>query len=191
MSTLQYFNVPLDGQRGNIMMPKPKNRFRLRVFNFGPTLGGIEFTQNIMSMTQPTLTYPEQEVHSFNSTAYYAGKHNWSTFSVTLRDDITNSVLALVGHQVQKQSNHLQQTSALSGSNYKFDMKLDALDGAEGVLSTWHYEGCFVTSWEGTDWDYSTGDPATVQLTIRPDNATLEGDLFPKNPQLTSGFFIN
>jgi len=191
MSTLQYFNVPLDGQRGNIMMPKPKNRFRLRVFNFGPILGGIEFTQNVASMTEPGLTHPEQEVHSYNSTAYYAGKHNWSTFNVTLRDDITNSVLRLVGHQMQKQTNHLQQTSALAGSNYKFDMKLDAMDGAEGVLATKHFEGCFVQSWEGTDWDFSTSDPATIQLTIRPDNVIVENGLFPVNPELTTGFFIN
>ena len=191
MSTLQYYSVPLDGQRGNLMMPKPKNRFRLRVFNFGPGTGGIDFTQNVVSMTMPSQTNPEQAVHSYNSTAYYGGKLELGTFTVTLRDDVSNSAMRLISYQLQKQTNRLQQTTALSAASYKFDMKLDAMDGGDGILSTWWYEGCFLQGYEGTDWDFSSSDPATIQLTIRPDNATLEGDLFPINPVLNASTFIN
>ena len=191
MTTLQNFSVPFDGQRGNLLMPKPKNRFRVRVFNFGPITGGLNFTQNVQTCNRPSLQHAEHEVHSYNSTGYYLGKHTWNPLEITLRDDITQSVAKLIWYQMQKQMNHLQQTSPLAGVNYMFDTKVDTLDGADGVLETIHYEGCMVQSVNGGDWDYSTADPSTYQLTVRFQNATGEGDLYPVAPGLTIGSTLN
>jgi hypothetical protein len=191
MTTLQNFNIPYDGQRGNQLMPKPKNRFRVRVFNFGPVSGGMDFTQNVMTANRPNIQHAEHEVHSYNSTGYYAGKPTWSPLEITLRDDVTNAVARLVYYQIQKQMNHLQQTTPLAGVNYMFDTKVDTLDGADGVLETVHYEGCFIQSYNGGDWDYSTADPSTIQLSIRFQNCTVEGGLFPLVPVLNSGLTLS
>jgi hypothetical protein len=191
MTTVQNFAVPLDGQRGSIIMPKPKNRFRVRVFNFGPVSGGLDFTQNVQTCNRPNMQHAEHEVHSFNSTGYYAGKVTWSPLEIALRDDVTGAVAKLVFYQMQKQQNHLQQTTPLAGVNYMFDTKVDTLDGGDAVLETVHYEGCFIQSYNGGDWDYSTADPSTLTLSIRFQNCTAEGDLMPLNPVLSMGSTLN
>ena len=187
MTTTQNFAVPLDGTKGTLLMPKPKNRFRVRVFNFGPVTGGLTFTQNVQTCNRPNLTHDEHEVHSYNSIGYYAGKGKWNPLEITLRDDVTSSVAKLIWHQMQKQMNHIQQTTPLAGVSYMFDTKVDALDGGENALETYYYEGCFITAVNGGDWDYASSDASTYQLTIRFQNCTGEGDLFPLAPAISLG----
>ncbi len=185
-TTLQNFGVPLGGGagRGGILMPKPKFRFRVRVVNFGPVAGGIELSQQVQSVGRPTVASSPVEVHSYNSVGYYAGKAAWSSISLVVRDDVTNAVSRLVGHQEQKQMNHFQQTTALAGGNYKFQMFIETLDGGDdGVLEAWFLEGCFLENIEYDTFEYSSSDPMQITMTIRYDNATQEGGLMPLNPQ--------
>lgn len=189
-TTLSAFGVPMGGGagRGGIIMPKPKLRFRVRVINFGPVAGGIELSQQVVSCGRPTVASSPVEVHSYNSIAYYAGKPVWSSVSLVVRDDVTNAVTRLVGHQEQKQMNHMTQTSALAGSNYKFQMFIETLDGGDdGVLESWFLEGCFLENIEWDQHDYSSSDPMTITMTIRYDNAHQENGLMPINPQIGVG----
>lgn len=193
MTTLQNFGVPLGGGsgRGGILMPKPKHRFRVRVINFGPIAGGLELTQQVVSVSRPTVAQQPVEVHSYNSVAYYAGKHQWNSIDLTVRDDVTNAVAKLVGHQEQKQMNHFEQTSALAGSNYKFEAYIETLDGGnDGMLEQWYLEGCFLEQINYGEFDYSTADAMTIQMTVRYDNATQSGGLMPENPELKTGPMI-
>lgn len=193
MSTLQNFGVPLGGGtgRGGILQPKPKHRFRVRVFKFGPVASGIELTQQVMSVSRPTVASSPVEVHSYNSIAYYAGKPVWNSVELSVRDDVTNAVSRLVGHQEQKQMNHFQQTSAMAGSNYKFEMYIETLDGGnDGMLEQWWLEGCFLENINYDQFDYSTADPMTIQMTIRYDNATQQGGLMPLLPEIGTGYMI-
>lgn len=193
MSTLQNFGVPMgDGTgRGGILQPKPKHRFRVRVFNFGPSSGGINLTQQVMSVTRPTSASSPVEVHSYNSIAYYASKAVWQEVELVVRDDVTNAVSRLVGHQEQKQLNHFEQTSALAGQNYKFEMFIETLDGGnDGVLEQWTLEGCFLSNINYDNFDYSTSDPTTISMTVRYDNATQEDGLMPLFPELQEGTMV-
>lgn len=193
MSTLQNFGVPLGGGagRGGILQPKPKHRFRVRVISFGPVAGGLELTQQVVSVARPTLSQDPVEVHSYNSLAYYAGKHKWNSIELTIRDDVTNAATKLVGHQIQKQMNHFEQTTPLAGSNYKFEAYIETLDGGnDGVLEQWYLEGCFLENVNYEQFDYSTADAMTIQMTIRYDNATQQGGLMPLVPDLKTGPMI-
>ena len=172
-------------------MPKPKHRFRVRVINFGPVAGGLELTQQVVSVSRPTIQQSPVEVHSYNSTAYYAGKHQWNSIDLTVRDDVTNAVTKLIGHQEQKQMNHFEQTSALAGSNYKFEAYIETLDGGnDGMLEQWYLEGCFLEQTNYSEFDYTTADAMTIQMTIRYDNATQSGGLMPDAPELKTGPMI-
>ncbi|RYF12646.1 MAG: hypothetical protein EOO77_17095 [Oxalobacteraceae bacterium] len=172
-------------------MPKPKHRFRVRVINFGPIAGGLELTQQVVSVSRPTVAQQPVEVHSYNSVAYYAGKHSWNSIDLSVRDDVTNAVAKLVGHQEQKQMNHFEQTSALAGSNYKFEAYIETLDGGnDGMLEQWYLEGCFLEQINYGEFDYSTADAMTIQMTVRYDNATQSGGLMPENPELKTGPMI-
>jgi hypothetical protein len=192
-TTLSKFGVPLGGTdgRGGILQPKVKWKWRVRVVNFGPIAGGIEFTQQVQSVNRPQVQQDAVEVHSYNSTAYYAGKAKWQSVELSVRDDVTNSVSRLVGHQVQKQMNHFEQTSFLSGQNYKFQMFIENMDGGnDAVLEQWFLEGCWLEQVNYDQMEYSSNDPLLIQMSVRYDNATQSGGLMPTIPDLIPGSLI-
>ena len=188
-STLQNFGVPLGtGGRAGILMPKLKNRFRVSLLNF---LGGQEpvaFTQQVITVARPKVSFEPVEVHAYNSIAYYAGKAKWDTIAVTVRDDISNSVSALIGRQLMYQMNFFNQTVATSAGSFKFDMLVETLDGGNdngapddiatfgggAALETWYYEGCFLSDVNYQAFDYATSEAMTIEMTVRFDNATTE-----------------
>jgi hypothetical protein len=79
----------------------------------------------------------------------------------------------------------------LAASNYKFGMLVDVMDGGnDTVLEEWVFEGCFLASINYGTLEYSSADAVTIALSIRFDNTTLSGGLFPTSPSLLSGPFI-
>lgn len=188
--TLSKFGVPLGGGagRGGILQVKYKYRFRVRVVNFGPIAGGIELTQQVQSVGKPSIQHSTQEVHAYNSVAYYAGKHEWQTIQLVCKDDITNSVSRLVGHQLQKQLNHFEQTGFTSGINYKFVMMIETMDGGnDGVLETWTLEGCFLQDVDYSELAYDDSGFQTITMTVRYDSATLGDGLMTNLPEMIPG----
>jgi hypothetical protein len=173
MANLAKFGIPLDGNKLGILQPKQKYRFRVVWQNFGENNGLREMTANVVTCTRPKITYPEVELHSYNSVAWIQGKHTFDPIEITLRDDITNAVISSVGAQVQKQMNHFEQTSAVAGINYKFSMEIHSMDGTNNEqLESWVLDGCWIQAAAYGDGDYASGDPNIVTLTIRYDNAT-------------------
>jgi hypothetical protein len=173
MANLAKFGIPLDGNKLGILQPKQKYRFRVVWQNFGENNGLREMTANVVTCTRPKISWSEAELHSYNSVAWIQGKHTFDMIEITLRDDITNSVISSVGAQVQKQMNHFEQTSAVAGINYKFSMEIHALDGTDNdQLESWVLDGCWLHDTAYGDNDYASGDPNIVTLTIRFDNAT-------------------
>jgi hypothetical protein len=173
MANLAKFGIPLDGNKLGILQPKQKYRFRVIWKNFGENNGLREMTANVMTCTRPKVSYDEVQLDSYNSRAWIQGKHTFDPIEIELRDDITNSVISSVGAQVQKQMNHFEQTSAVAGINYKFAMEIHSLDGTDNEqLESWELDGCWLLSATYGDADYASGDPQTVKLSIRFDNAT-------------------
>lgn len=191
MSTLTKFGVPMgpDGQEGRkgILQPKLKYRFRVRTINFGPVGNQSYFTQQVMTVDKPKITQEPVKLDVYNSVAYVAGKHEWQTITVKLRDDITNSIAQLVGYQMQKQVNHYEQTSPSAGVNYKFDMYIETMDGGNvTVLEQWFLEGCWITETSSEGLDYAEGAGVqSIELTVRYDNAT-STELMNPSPVLTN-----
>jgi hypothetical protein len=191
VDTLSKFGVPINGARNGMLMPKIKHRFRVRVNNFGPIAGGLELTQQVVSVDRPNVSFDNTAVHSYNSVMYYANKPMWQAINLTARDDITNSLSALVGHQLQKQMNFFEQTSVAAGINYKFQTIIEILDGGNTtVFETWTLEGCFLESVNYQNLEYSSSEAVDIQMTVKFDNATLGGGLFTTSPQNTSGVSI-
>lgn len=173
MSTLSKFGVPISGgQRNGLLHPKQGYRFRVRFSGFGLDQLNREMTQQIVSVTRPGYSQEVITIDSYNSKAYIAGKHEWSTVEVTMRDDITNAINSAIGAQMQKQVNHYEQTSAVSGSNYKFNMSIDSLDGTNNEeLESWDLEGCWISEVSQPEGDYSSSEANIISMTVRYDNA--------------------
>ncbi len=188
MSTLQNFGIPTGpGQgRGGILQPKVKFKFRVIVTNFGIPAGSIALTQQVTAVGRPHFTSEAVPVHAYNSVAYFGGKPTWEPVTLTVRDDITNSVSSLVGAQLTKQQNFFTQVSPASAGNYKFQMLIDTMDGSDDtVLEEWFLEGCFLTDTNYEGFDYSSSESMTIEMSIRYDNATQVGGLMPMLPLLS------
>jgi hypothetical protein len=107
---------------------------------------------------------------------YLQGKPEWSEVTVNFRDDANGSVALLIGEQIQKQFDFAEQASAVSGIDYKFITRFEALDGGNGAstpiaLETWELYGCFISNVNYNDFNYGTNDAATITLQLRYDNA--------------------
>ena len=180
VSSLTRFTVPLGGNQSattqGLLMPKLKFRFRGTFENFGVSNPKTEMTKQIMSFARPQITFDPIEIPIYNSKIYIAGRPTWTAVAVTLRDDAGGNVSRLVGEQLQKQFDFMEQASAASGSDYKFVTTLEMLDGGNGtteptVLETWQLYGCFLTDVNYGDVDYGSNDPVTIALSVRYDNA--------------------
>lgn len=180
-ASLSRFTVPLSTNQSasaqGLLMPKLKFRFRVTFEGFGVSQPTTELTKQVMDMTRPTATFESMEIPVYNSRIYYAGKPTWEAVTCTLRDDAGGEVARRVGEQLQKQFDFMEQSSAASGIDYKFITKFEVLDGGNGaneptVLETWELYGCFVASANYGDAAYNNnGDPMTIALQIRYDNA--------------------
>lgn len=180
VSSLTRFTVPLGGDQSastqGLLMPKLKFRFRVTFDNFGVSNPKTELTKQVMTFARPQLTFDPVEIPVYNSRVYIAGRPTWSVVSCSLRDDAGGNVTRLVGEQLQKQFDFMEQASASSGIDYKFISKLEVLDGANGniepvVLETWEMYGCFLTDVNYNEADYGSNDPMTITMQIRYDNA--------------------
>ena len=170
--------VASDNAGGNqgLLMPKLQFRFRVNFLNFGTDTSTIELTKQVIDCSRPNVQFTEITLPIYNSTMYLAGKHAWQTLSVNIRDDASNSVAKLVGQQLQKQMDFVEQASAASGQDYKFQTNIEILDGGNGttapiVLETWECYGCFLQTANYNTLNYGTSDVVTIALTIRFDNA--------------------
>jgi hypothetical protein len=180
VSSLTRMTVPLASDQSNptqgLLMPKLKYRFRAIFENFGGQGSEVlELTKQVMDFTRPKIGFEEITVPIYNSTLYLAGKYTWETVTCNLRDDASGQISKLVGFQLQKQLDFMEQASAASGIDYKFRTKFEVLDGGNGnavqVLETWELYGCYLTNVDYGDANYGESAPMTIGMTIRFDNA--------------------
>jgi hypothetical protein len=179
-SSLTNFTVPLSTSQSastqGLLMPKLKFRFRATFIGLGITQPSTELTKQVVSFKRPTLEFEEILMPIYNSKVYLAGKPTWTAVTCQLRDDAQGEVSKRVGEQMQKQFDFFEQSSAVSGSDYKFTTHFEVLDGGNGtstpnVLETWELYGCYLSTADYGEANYGTNEPMTIDLTIRYDNA--------------------
>ena len=172
--------VASDNAGGNqgLLMPKLQYRFRVLFSNIGTTNDGLELTKQVIDCSRPQVSFGEITLPVYNSTIYLAGRHEWQALTVNIRDDAQGSVAKVVGQQIQKQLDFVEQASAATGQDYKFETDIEILDGGNGnyapaVLERWELMGCFIQQANYNTLNYGTNDVVTISLTIRFDNAVL------------------
>jgi hypothetical protein len=184
-NSLFNMTVASDNAGGNqgLLMPKLQYRFRVNFLNFGVDVdGGLSLTKQVIDCSRPNLSFAEIPLQVYNSTIKLAGKHTWADMTVNIRDDASGSVAKAVGQQLQKQLDFVEQSSAASGQDYKFQVNVQILDGGNGtavpvVLENWELYGCFLKSANYNSLNYGTSEAVTIGLTIAYDNAVqTQGD---------------
>lgn len=186
ISSLQRMSVYTGGLPGSdqsnsnqtLLMPKLKYRFRVYFQNFG-TAGAsetLELTRQVIDFSRPQVTFENIDLPVYNSTVKIAGKHSWQDLTCNIRDDAGGNIARLVGEQLQKQIDFVEQSSAPAGIDYKFLTTFQVLDGGNGAnapipLETWEIYGCYLQSVNYNDANYGSNEAMTVSMTIRFDNA--------------------
>ena len=181
VASLSKFTVPLANNQSpdtqGLLMPKLKYRFRATFVGFGVTNGTTELTKQVQDIKRPNVNFNPITIDVYNSKVFLQGKPEWQETTVTLRDDSSGAVSKLVGEQIQKQFDFMEQASAPSGINYKFTLEFEMLDGGNGatqptILEAWQLDGCFLSQVDYGDMAYNSSDPALITLNIKFDNAT-------------------
>jgi len=180
-SSVSKMTVPAPGSDGSansqgLLMPKLQYRFRVLFDNFGVSQPTTELTKQVIDCSRPNVSFPEIPLEIYNSRIYLAGKPAWEAVSINVRDDASGEVAKLVGEQIQKQFDFQEQASAAAGINYKFQLRIQILDGGNGafapnVLEEWEMYGCYIASANYNTLNYGTNDAVTISLSIRFDNA--------------------
>lgn len=179
MATLANFGIP--GAGAGILHPRLRNKFRVTFLNMGALVPGTNtrnLTMQVTTVTLPNLTFEEVVLHRYNSTASVVGKHSWEAISLTVEDDLTGLAATVIKNQLETQQRIIGSdldgrwlNTAATGSDYKFGMKIDQLDGDEGVVQTWILEGAQILNADFGDRDYSSSDAATITMSIKFDHA--------------------
>lgn len=179
IATLSRFTVPLASDVSSpnqaLLMPKLQYRFRVTFSHFGVTTPSTEITKQVIDVTRPNVTFDDITLDVYNSRIYLAGKHTWDPITLTIREDVGGNVQQLVGEQLQKQFDFYEQTSAASGIDYKFSMRIEILDGGNGVnvpgvLETTEMYGCYIQNANYNTLAYDQSAPVTISLSIKFDN---------------------
>ena len=180
VASLSNFTVPLNSNQSattqGLLMPNLKYRFRVTFVNVGVNNATTELTKQVVDIKRPNVNFNPITLDVYNSKIYLQGKPEWQETTINLRDDATGAVTTLIGQQVQKQYDFLEQASAPSGIDYKFQLLFEMLDGGNGattvnVLEAWELDGCFLSSVDWGDMAYSSNDQVQIALNIKFDNA--------------------
>jgi hypothetical protein len=180
VASLTKMTVPLAGGQSataqGLLMPKLKYRFRASFLNFGVSTNVVELTKQVQTIKRPSVQFGDITIDVYNSKVKLIGKPEWQDLTIKLRDDAGGNVAKLVGEQMQKQFDFMEQASAASGIDYKFQLNYEMLDGGNGanqpnILETWEIYGAFISQVDYGEFDYSSNEHATIDLTIKYDNA--------------------
>lgn len=177
ITSLNNIGIPTTNGGGStqvLLMPKLKYRFRVTLIGFGVN-AATELTKQVQDVTRPKVSFEEMTLDVYNSKVKLAGRYALENITLTLRDDASGQVQKLVGQQIQKQFDFMEQASARSGIDYKFTTRIEVLDGGNGAsgpftLETFELYGCFLQNADYGDANYSTNEHMTVALTIAYDN---------------------
>jgi len=173
MAVITTLGVP--DNAGNTTTIMPKLQYRFRVTFIGDGFSATP-TRSVISVSRPSLTHDEVLIDAYNSRINLAGKHTWDPITVVIRDDVDSATLRELNNQLNRQVDFANQSSSRAGAGYKFQMKVETLDGANptpGILDTFELAGCFIQNIQYGEMAYASSDQVQMTVAVRYDNAEI------------------
>lgn len=151
----------------SVYEPKKQNRFLLR---FPADLGIQEWF--VESAKRPSIQTTSVEIPFLNTSTYVAGRYTWQELNITFRDPIGPSASQALMEWVRLCSESVTGRQGYA-AGYKRDVELEMLDPTGVVVEKWILVGCWITSLDGGELNYSQDGVATISCQLRPDYCIL------------------
>jgi len=145
--------------------PKMKNRFIMEI-------GGIP-SYLIRVANRPTIQFETVVLDHINVKRKLKGKGDWQDVSVTLFDPIVPSGAQAVMEWVRLSHESLTGRDGYA-EMYKKDIQIYMLGPVGDKIEQWTLKGAFISQANFSDLDWSSNDPAQIDLTLTYDYAILE-----------------
>ena len=145
--------------------PKMKNRFILE-------LDGIP-SYLIRTATRPQINFEVVTLDHINVKRKLKGKGEWQDVTMTLFDPIVPSGAQAVMEWVRLSHESLTGRDGYADM-YKKDIDIYMLGPVGDKIEQWKLKGAFISQANFSDLDWSSNDPAQIELTLSYDYAILE-----------------
>lgn len=149
--------------------PKTSNRFIFSMGAAGPP------SYLVTSAQRPQVDFGDIVINHINIQRKFKGKATWQDMEITLNDPITAEGAAQVYLWLRE---HHDAETGIDGyaSDYKKQLRLDALGPDGEVVETWTLYGAFIGSvnFGATAFDWDSEDILKVSITLKYDWAKLE-----------------
>ena len=145
--------------------PKMKNRFIMEIDGIPSYL--------IRVANRPTITFEKVTLDHINVKRQLKGKGEWQDVTMTLFDPIVPSGAQAVMEWVRLSHESLTGRDGYADM-YKKDIQIYMLGPVGDKIEQWTLKGAFIQSANFGDLDWSSNDPASIELTLAYDYAILE-----------------
>ena len=145
--------------------PKMKNRFIMEIDGIPSYL--------IRVASRPTISFEKVTLDHINVKRQLKGKGEWQDVTMTLFDPIVPSGAQAVMEWIRLSHESLTGRDGYADM-YKKDLQVYMLGPVGDKIEQWTLKGAFITSANFGDLDWSSNDPASIELTLAYDYAILE-----------------
>lgn len=175
MSSYNKYGYQTAATTNGAIQPKLGYRFKVEFVGIGNNTSSADLTNNIISVTPPDFSQEEVMIDTYVSRYYVIGKHTIGDVSVELRNDANSNVAKIIQQQLDRQFHADRQAHAANAGDVKFEMRIMYLDGTNSgnganILEGYLITGCWIKQQSASQLQFSSNDPNTFSLTIRPDN---------------------
>ena len=145
--------------------PKTKNRFIMYIEGVPAYM--------IKAAQRPTIQFEEIVLDHINVKRYIKGKGAWQAITVTLYDPVVPSAAQSVMEWIRLAHESVTGRDGYSDF-YKKDVTFNMLGPVGDVVEEWILKGTYIEQANFGDLDYSSTDPAEIELTLKYDYAILQ-----------------
>jgi hypothetical protein len=145
--------------------PKMKNRYVMEIENIPSYL--------VKAANRPTIQFETITLDHINVKRKLKGKGEWQDLTITLFDPIVPSAAQAVMDWIRLGHESITGRDGYADF-YKKDITFYMLGPVGDKIEQWTLKGAFITQANFGDLDFSSNDPATIELTLAYDYAILE-----------------
>ena len=115
---------------------------------------------------EPNAKINATEIPFLNTSTWVAGRFIWEELRVTFKDPIGPSASQALMEWFRL---HAESVTGRMGyaAGYKKDVELEMLDPTGVVVEKWILQGCFITTLNFGDLDYSRDELSTIECGLR------------------------